>query len=315
MLLFQLLSASLLIIQSLMSFLFSGGEVALTAAKRELLNPHAQQFYDGGSRSLATCSFANHVANSGISIINGAIATSFCGYIWGAFTFIFSLVGLFAVGELFPKLFAKKDPEAFLNKHGRLLLGTKKILSFFIDKIVEKEVLTKEEVAERELVSAARIADEPGSIMLLPLQEDPYPSKIFPKKQKISSLQTIEFVMRRVRKFSGHYSPNDDSAASPLLRQYQVMDARRPEKTLGYFTFETINSWFLDHYDEKPKPTKATLRQAGVRREDGTAVNCYMLDTCKTLFCIKMEIGLSSPKEIWVIQNDSGQWVQAEAPN
>ena len=305
---FKGISTLFLLLQSSMSFLFSGGEVALTAAKRELLNPRAQEFYDGGSRSLATCSFTNHVANSGISLINGAIATAFCGAIWGAFTFLFSLIGLFAIGELFPKLFAKKDPEAFLNQHAELLMRTKETLSFFIDRIVKEEVLTKEEVAERELVSAARIADEPGSIMLLPLKEYPFPSEVFPVIKRVSSMQTIEYIMRRVKDASGQ---ND---STPLVRQYEVVHHLHPERLLGYFTFETVNNWFLDHYDDKPKPVKASLREGGIRREDGTAVNCYMLDSCKTLFCIEMKIGLSSPKEIWVIKNDSGQWIQTEAP-
>lgn len=244
---FKALSSLTLTLQSGLSFLFSGGEVAMNLADINKLTPDAQKFVNGSTRSLATCALANHLANAGFSMANGFLVGAFCGWMWGIFTTVFSLLGLWYLGELLPKVTAAKAPEAFLNKHARKLLAAKSLLSPIVNKIVAEEPPCEVKENEKELVSAAKMADEQWSILQLPLYSEPKREKMretrvpntHSMQMKIASITTIESVMDSIA-----IRDNDS------WREFEVV-CSKSLRTLGYFNTTTIIRWFMDHKNQK----------------------------------------------------------------
>ena len=245
---FKIISSIILTLQSSLSFLFSGAEVAMNVADSNKLSADAQKFVNGGTRSLGTCALANHLANAGFSMANGFLVGSFCGWMWGIFTTVFSLLGLWYLGELLPKVTAAKDPEAFLNTHARKLLAAKSILSPIVNKIVQEEPKCEIKENEKELISAARMADEDWSILLLPRYSESKSKIINPgcsnKPHPISSIKSIESVMYQIA------TQNRDN-----VKEWEIVCARSL-KTLGYFNTVTVIKWMMDHKggenDNKP---------------------------------------------------------------
>ena len=123
----------------------------MNLADSNKLSEDARLFVDGGTRSLGTCALANHLANAGFSMANGFLVGTFCGWQWGLFTTVFSLLGLWYLGELIPKMTAAKAPEEFLNKHARKLLAAKALLAPIVERIVAEE--PRCEVKENEIVN------------------------------------------------------------------------------------------------------------------------------------------------------------------
>jgi len=235
----KLISSIILTLQSSLSFLFSGGEVAMNLADSNKLSVEAKKFVDGGTRSLGTCALANHLANAGFSMLNGFLVGSYCGWQWGLFTTVFSLLGLWYLGELLPKMTAAKAPEKFLNTHAKKLLAAKSLLSPIVDRIVKEEPRCEVKENEKELVSAARMADEKWSILLLPLYDEPKGGKAPSLIHKISSLSSIEEVMLAV------CLKKEDK-----IVEYQVIDAYHLN-VVGYFNPITIIRWMMDHKELK----------------------------------------------------------------
>jgi len=241
---FKIISSVILTLQSSLSFLFSGGEVAMNIADSNKLSEEAKRFVDGGTRSLGTCALANHLANAGFSMLNGFLVGSYCGWQWGLFTTVFSLLGLWYLGELLPKVTAAKAPEAFLNKHARKLLAAKALLAPIVERIVAEEPRCDIKENEKELVSAARMADEEWSLLLLPLRSE---SMIKGQERlissgfsiKISSINTIENVLAR------HALKKKDE-----WQEYELI-CSKTLKTLGFFNTITIIRWMMDHKETK----------------------------------------------------------------
>ena len=236
---FKAISSIVLTLQSSLSFLFSGAEVAMNLADSNKLSEDAKKFVNGGTRSLGTCALANHLANAGFSMANGFLVGTFCGWIWGVFTTVFSLLGLWYLGELLPKVTAAKAPEAFLNTHAKKLLAAKSLLSPIVEKIVKEEEKCEVKENEKELVSAARQADEPWSLTLLPLVNDENADSVYKKYNptKISSLQTIESAMEII---ADSCDPN---------HKFELICANTLE-SLGYFDARCIIMWFMDHKNQ-----------------------------------------------------------------
>jgi Mg2+/Co2+ transporter CorB len=236
------ISSIILTLQSSLSFLFSGGEVAMNLADSNKLSAQAKEFVEGGTRSLGTCALANHLANAGFSMLNGFLVGSYCGWQWGLFTTAFSLLGLWYLGELLPKMTAAKAPEEFLNRHAKKLLTAKSLLSPLVNRIVAEEEACQVKENEKELVSAARMADEPWSLLQLPLYSESLSKQSANKSTyraysvlKISSINSIESIMFRHAK-----REEDDWLEFELICSKSL-------KSLGYFNTNTIIRWMMDH--------------------------------------------------------------------
>ncbi len=197
------------------------------------LNTHAKKFVDGGTRSLGTCALANHVANAGFSMLNGFLVGSYCGWQWGLFTTVFSLLGLWYLGELLPKITAAKAPEKFLNTHAKKLLRTKTFVAPIVERIVQEEPRCEVKEAEKELVSAARMADEEWSLLLLPLYE--ISKKRMKSERKVSSINTIESIL-------AEHARNEEDG----WQEYELICSTTLQ-TLGFFNTVTIIRWMMDH--------------------------------------------------------------------
>ena len=236
----KIFATAILAVQSSLSFLFSGAEVAMNMADSNKLSPEARLFVEGGTRSLGTCALANHLANAGLSMLNGFLVGSYCGYAFGLLTTAFSLLGLWYLGELTPKVTAAKKPEDFLNKHATTLLFVKGALSPIVDRIVDEEELTEEQADEKELVSAAKEADEPWSLLLLTLYSD---SRVSGRARTIGSINSIVSVLER-------------HVQRGVLLDSQVMEfeliCSKTLKSLGYFNTNTIIRWMMDHKPARP---------------------------------------------------------------
>lgn len=240
---FKAISSVILTLQSSLSFLFSGGEVAMNLADSNKLSADAKRFVEGGTRSLGTCALANHLANAGFSMLNGFLVGSYCGWQWGIFTTVFSLLGLWYLGELLPKMTAAKEPEEFLNKHAEKLLVAKDLLAPIVERIIKEEPKCEIAENEKELVSAARMADEDWSILHLPLYRDAKKEIMRESKvpnthsmtTKVASIRTIESVMSSINVRESDY-----------WREYEVV-CSRTLRTLGYFNTTTIIRWMMDH--------------------------------------------------------------------
>ena len=235
----KIFATAILAVQSSLSFLFSGAEVAMNMADSNKLSPEARLFVEGGTRSLGTCALANHLANAGLSMLNGFLVGSYCGYAFGLLTTAFSLLGLWYLGELTPKVTAAKAPEEFLNKHAATLLFVKGALSPIVDRIVDEEELTEEQADEKELVSAAKEADEPWSLLLLTL----YREKKRGYQREVASIQSIVSVLEQHVERSEEY----DSQAM----EFKLVCSSTLE-TLGYFNTNTIIRWMMDHKPARP---------------------------------------------------------------
>jgi Mg2+/Co2+ transporter CorB len=234
------LSSIILTLQSSLSFLFSGGEVAMNLADSNKLSAQAKEFVDGGTRSLGTCALANHLANAGFSMLNGFLVGSYCGWMWGIFTTVFSLLGLWYLGELVPKVTAAKNPEKFLNTHAKKLLAAKHLLAPIVERIVKEEPHCEVKENEKELISAARMADEEWSLLLLPLyKENQTKQGVSSHKSysipQITSINSIESVMAR------HAKSKEDKWV-----EYELVCAKTLKK-LGFFNTITIIRWMMDH--------------------------------------------------------------------
>ena len=217
------------------------------------LNTHAKKFVDGGTRSLGTCALANHVANAGFSMLNGFLVGSYCGWQWGLFTTVFSLLGLWYLGELLPKITAAKAPEKFLNTHAKKLLRTKTFVAPIVERIVQEEPHCEVKEAEKELVSAARMADEEWSLLLLPLyDENMTKATVGPYKSysvtKVTSINSIESIMAR------HARSSKDE-----WTEYELVCAKSLKK-LGYFNTLTIIRWMMDHKENGTNRPITTVR-------------------------------------------------------
>jgi hypothetical protein len=237
---FKIISSTILFFQSGMSYLFSGAEVALNACDSSQLDKEAIAFLNGGKRSLATCALANHTANAGLSLLNGYIVGSFCGIGWGIFTSVFSLFGLWYLGELSPKLIAQEEPNKFLNDHAKKLNRTKAALAPLVNRLVKDEPITKVQLNERELVSAAKMADEEWSLLLLPLYKESQTiggiaSHRSYSVEEVTSINSIESIMTR------HAQSDEDDWV-----EYQLVCARTLKK-LGFFNTVTIIRWMMNH--------------------------------------------------------------------
>jgi len=230
---FKIISSIILTLQSSLSFLFSGGEVAMNLADSNKLSEDARLFVDGGTRSLGTCALANHLANAGFSMANGFLVGTFCGWQWGLFTTVFSLLGLWYLGELIPKMTAAKAPEEFLNKHARKLLAAKALLAPIVERIVAEEPRCEVKENEKELVSAARMADEEWSLLLLPLYE--ISKKRIKSERKVSSINTIESILTE-------HARNEEDG----WQEYELICSITLQ-TLGFFNTVTIIRWMMDH--------------------------------------------------------------------
>ena len=214
----------------------------MNLADSNKLSAQAKEFVEGGTRSLGTCALANHLANAGFSMLNGFLVGSFCGWQWGLFTTVFSLLGLWYLGELLPKMTAAKAPEEFLNRHAKKLLTAKSLLSPLVNRIVAEEETCQVKENEKELVSAARMADEEWSLLLLPLYKENLQCANKSKSNykaysvpKISSINSIESIMAR------HASSKEDN-----WTEYELVCAKSLKK-LGYFNTITIIRWMMDH--------------------------------------------------------------------
>lgn len=239
---YKIISSIILTLQSSLSFLFSGGEVAMNMADSNKLSTEAKMFVDGGTRSLGTCALANHLANAGFSMANGFLVGSFCGWMWGIFTTVFSLLGLWYLGELLPKVTAAKDPEAFLNKHAKKLLAAKHLLSPIVERIVKEEPRCEVKEAEKELVSAARMADEPWSLSKLPIYQSRRHKDLTCKVIQIASINSVEKVLTEIA-----------LADKDELVEYKLVDSKTLE-FVGYFTIFTIIRWMMDHKQTTDRP-------------------------------------------------------------
>ena len=212
----------------------------MNLADSNKLSEDARLFVNGGTRSLGTCALANHLANAGFSMVNGFLVGSYCGWQWGIFTTVFSLLGLWYLGELLPKMTAAKAPEEFLNRHAKKLLTAKSLLSPLVNRIVAEEEVCEVKENEKELVSAARMADEEWSLLLLPLYSE---SLIKGQERlissgfsiKISSINTIENVLEK------HALKKKDE-----WQEYELI-CSKTLKTLGYFNTITTIRWMMDH--------------------------------------------------------------------
>jgi Mg2+/Co2+ transporter CorB len=232
---FKIISSIILTLQSSLSFLFSGAEVAMNVADSNKLTADAQKFVNGGTRSLGTCALANHLANAGFSMANGFLVGSFCGWIWGVFTTVFSLLGLWYLGELLPKVTAAKNPEKFLNTHAKKLLAAKTILAPIVERIVAEEPRCEVKEAEKELVSAARMADEEWSLAKLPMYEKRRHKDLTCKVVQIANINSVESILTEIA-----ISERDE------LIEYKLVNSRTLE-FVGYFTVFTIVRWMMDH--------------------------------------------------------------------
>ena len=231
------ISSIILTLQSSLSFLFSGGEVAMNLADSNKLSADAKRFVEGGTRSLGTCALANHLANAGFSMLNGFLVGSYCGWQWGLFTTVFSLLGLWYLGELLPKVTAAKAPEEFLNRHAKKLLAAKSLLAPIVERIVAEEEKCEVKENEKELVSAARMADEEWSLSRLPIYKDRKHREGTCKVVQIASINSVERILTEVT-----------LADKDELVEYKLVDSETLE-FLGYFTIFTIIRWMMDHKD------------------------------------------------------------------
>ena len=229
------ISSLILSVQSSLSFLFSGGEVAMNLADSNKLSADAKKFVEGGTRSLGTCALANHLANAGFSMLNGFLVGSYCGWQWGLFTTVFSLLGLWYLGELLPKVTAAKAPEEFLNRHAKKLLAAKSLLAPIVERIVAEEEKCEVKENEKELVSAARMADEEWSLSRLPIYKDRKHREGTCKVVQIASINSVERILTEVT-----------LADKDELVEYKLVDSETLE-FLGYFTIFTIIRWMMDH--------------------------------------------------------------------
>ena len=206
----------------------------MNMADSNKLTPDAQRFVDGGTRSLGTCALANHLANAGFSMLNGFLVGSYCGWMWGIFTTVFSLLGLWYLGELVPKVTAAKNPEKFLNTHAKKLLAAKSLLAPIVERIVKEEQRCEIKENEKELVSAAKMADEDWSLLQLPIYQKSKMSKGY-VSPRVPSIKSIEYIMAR------HTASDVDK-----LVEYELI-CSKTLKTLGYFNTITIIRWMMDH--------------------------------------------------------------------
>ncbi len=168
-------------------------------------------------------------------MLNGFLVGSYCGWQWGLVTTVFSLLGLWFLGELLPKMTAAKAPEAFLNTHAKKLLAAKSLLSPIVDKIVAEEPRCEVKENEKELVSAARMADEEWSLSKLPIYEKRRHKDLTCKVVQIASISSVEKILTEIA-----------LAERDELIEYKLVDSRTLE-FVGYFTVFTIIRWMMDH--------------------------------------------------------------------
>ncbi len=211
----------------------------MNLADSNKLSEDAKMFVNGGTRSLGTCALANHLANAGFSMANGFLVGTFCGWQWGLFTTVFSLLGLWYLGELLPKMTAAKAPEEFLNNHAKKLLAAKALLAPIVDRIVAEEEICEVKENEKELVSAAKMADEEWSLLLLPLYEER--KRDTSRGNKSHCLETVGSINSIESILSVLANREDDN-----WLEFELIDSKTLA-SLGYFNTNTIIRWMMDH--------------------------------------------------------------------